>query len=247
MNQFSEKIIDCPNCGQRNRISNSSSSQNKRPICSKCWSSLIPKWKTENVPPPPEPDVSLEEQKEMSNSGKSFLNIKVVFVIIVIGVLGWIFLQGSSDSNKSRYSSDKNIYAPQPPSYPEQAYPYNGSVQKFTSAEPIAPLEIKSGSGSNYLVKLVNAYSQELIMTIFVRSGSTVTVDVPLGNYEFRYASGKKWYGYKYLFGPNTSYSKTDKTFDFVNTGYQVSGYTVTLYRVSHGNLRTSRIEASQF
>ena len=31
---------------------------------------------------------------------------------------------------------------------------------------------------------------------------------VPLGTFEIRYASGKQWYGYNYLFGDDTSYSK---------------------------------------
>lgn len=84
-------------------------------------------------------------------------------------------------------------------------------------------------------------------MTIFVRSGSTVKVEVPLGAYELRYASGETWYGYQYRFGQDTAYSKADKIFDFHHTGSQIHGYTVTLYKVPHGNLHTSTINANQF
>lgn len=84
-------------------------------------------------------------------------------------------------------------------------------------------------------------------MTVFVRSGMTANVDVPLGNYEFRYAAGDTWYGYEHLFGPATGYSKADKLFDFRDTGYEVSGYTVTLYKVPNGNLHTSSIRANEF
>jgi hypothetical protein len=247
MNQTPETIIDCPNCGQKNRISNSSAQQNKRPICSKCWTSLVQKHEKKNVPPPPKPDIPLEEQIKKGSSGESFFTPRVIFVIIVVCILGWLLFHDSSEPNRRSYSPTPRKAAPVLPSYPEQSLPYNGAVQKFTTSELIAPLEIRGGSGSNYLVKLVNAYTKDPIMTIFVHSGSTATVDVPLGNYEFRYASGEKWYGYKYLFGPNTSYSKADKTFDFIDTGSQISGYTITLYKVSNGNLRTSRIEATQF
>ena len=72
-------------------------------------------------------------------------------------------------------------------------------------------------------------------------------VEVPLGTYEVRYASGESWYGYEYLFGPGTSYSKADKTFTFKVVGNQISGFTITLYKVSHGNLHTSTISPTEF
>jgi hypothetical protein len=125
--------------------------------------------------------------------------------------------------------------------------PYNGTVKKFTSSKSVAPLEIRGDVGSNYLVKLVNDDTNKTVMTIFVRSGSTVNVDVPLGNYKFKYASGIKWYGYKHLFGPDTSFNMADRTFNFIKIGYRISGYTVTLYKVFNGNLRTYNIDASQF
>ncbi len=133
------------------------------------------------------------------------------------------------------------------PSYPEQSLPYNGSIQKYISTECIAPFEIKAALGSHYLVKLVNAYTKTSVLTVFVRSGSTVCIDVPLGVYEVRYASGNTWYGYEYLFGPETSYSKADKTFSFEIDGDQVNGFTITLYQVPYGNLNTSTIKPTDF
>ena len=133
------------------------------------------------------------------------------------------------------------------PSYPELPMPYSGSVRTFTAGERIAPFEIKAAQGSHYLLKLVDAYTHAPVLTIFVRSGSTVNVDVPLGTYEVRYASGETWYGYEYLFGPETSYSKADKTFAFEVVGNQVGGFTITLYKVAHGNLHTSTIGPTEF
>jgi len=130
---------------------------------------------------------------------------------------------------------------------PEQPLPYNGKVIKFTQLETIAPFEIKSSTGSHYLVKLADAYSDSDVLTVFVHGGSTVQIDVPLGTYIVKYAAGTKWYGYKHLFGPETSYSKADETFRFERNGYQVTGYTITLYTVLHGNLQTSTIRPEDF
>jgi len=74
-----------------------------------------------------------------------------------------------------------------------------------------------------------------------------VTIDVPLGTYEVRYAGGETWYGYTYLFGKDTAYSKADETFTFEVVGNQISGFTITLYQVVNGNLSTSRIRPNEF
>jgi hypothetical protein len=94
---------------------------------------------------------------------------------------------------------------------------------------------------------LADAYSDADVLTVFVHGGSTVQIDVPLGTYIVKHAAGTKWYGYKHLFGPETSYSKADETFRFERNGYQVTGYTITLYTVLHGNLQTSAIRPEDF
>jgi hypothetical protein len=133
------------------------------------------------------------------------------------------------------------------PSIPEQPLPLSGSIRTFTTAEREAPFEIKAAQGSNYLLKLVDAFTKAPVLTVFVRSGATVNIDVPLGVYEVRYASGEAWYGDEYLFGPDTAYSKADKTFTFEAVGNQVRGFTITLYKVAHGNLRTAAIKPTEF
>lgn len=133
------------------------------------------------------------------------------------------------------------------PSHPTQPLPPNGDLKLFSSSVRVAPFEIKTQSGSNYLIKLVNARTEAPVLTVFVIGGNTVTTDVPLGNYEVRYTWGDSWYGYTYLFGDSGNYSKADETFDFKEVGNQVSGYTITLYPVERGNLKTKRIEPAAF
>ena len=133
------------------------------------------------------------------------------------------------------------------PSYPEQPLPLSGSVQVYTMAERIAPFEIKAARGNNYLLKLVVAGTDTPVLTVFVRSGTTVEIEVPLGTYEVRYAAGQTWYGYEHFFGENTAYTKADKSFTFEVVGNEINGFTITLYKVAHGNLTTSSISANEF
>lgn len=152
---------------------------------------------------------------------------------------------------RSDVPMDTTTYSPQPPPTsflePEFPLPSNGEIQTYTSRERDAPFEIKSTYGSNYLLKLADASNGQPVLTVFVRGGNTVNLDVPVGNYVVKYASGDKWYGYRYLFGPTTGYSKADDTFTFRYNGTQVSGYTITLYKVQNGNLKTEAINPNEF
>jgi hypothetical protein len=123
----------------------------------------------------------------------------------------------------------------------------NGAKKTYFSDKGIAPLRIITSPGSYYFVKLVDWSSNRPVMTIFIHSGKTIDVDVPLGSYKLKYAVGETWYGEKDLFGPDTIYSQAEKKFDFKITGNQVHGYTVELILQPHGNLSTKRISAKDF
>lgn len=129
----------------------------------------------------------------------------------------------------------------------KKAVPYNGKVWSNTRGARIAPFEIKTSEGSNYFLKLSDAYTKDDVLSVFVQGGRTVTMEVPIGAYTVKYAAGSDWYGLKNLFGPKTVYSKADKAFRFEKRGNEISGYTITLYRVSGGNLHTSSINPEEF
>jgi hypothetical protein len=157
-----------------------------------------------------------------------------------------------SRSNPQKYSSSSSRQTPSPPqrpvfTEPEQALPPHGKITRYSNGEPVAPLEIRSSRGSNYVVKLSDYYSGRAVLSVFVHGGSTANLDVPLGTYSIKYASGEHWYGPTHLFGPDTAYSKADSSFDFRVTGNQVSGYTLTLYKVVDGNLQTTAISPNEF
>ncbi|TET33227.1 MAG: hypothetical protein E3J72_17465 [Planctomycetota bacterium] len=149
--------------------------------------------------------------------------------------------------DKPRYTKPKKSYDKPRLNIPEQSLPSHGYTQRFTRSKAIAPLRVETSYGSNYLIKLESNYSGNEVMTVFLKGGRTLEVKVPLGSYRMKYAVGDKWYGYKHFFGPNTAYYKSDSILSFRTTGRQVSGYTVTLYKVPHGNMRTTQIDKEDF
>lgn len=191
------------------------------------------------------------EAKEFLNSiGEIFIGlVKMAAGFAAIVAIGWIIVVVVDKPTSKNPAGQPSSLPSSVPVFTEPVVPlpYSGTIRRRTSAEALAPFEIKTSPGSNYLVKLEDAKTRRYVMDIFVRGGETIEVAVPLGSYIVKYAAGTTWYGYEYYFGPNTGYNKADTVFHFRQHGNQISGYTITLYRVSHGNLKTSRIRPSQF
>ena len=164
--------------------------------------------------------------------------MKFIYTILILGILAVVAIPKLSKTEE-------------PTTYkvtvPDVLMPNTGNVNNYSSATRIAPFAIETSAGANYFVKLKDVYSDQTVMEFFIRGGEKISTKVPLGTYQIVYASGDKWYGYSYLFGEKTSYSKTDQNFNFKQTYNGVSGYTITLYRVSNGNLTTSYLNPSQF
>jgi hypothetical protein len=145
------------------------------------------------------------------------------------------------------------VYTPPPapvvvrPSYPEYALPDNGMTMVSSSEQQVARFKVSAPEGTHYWVKLTDETTSATVIAMFVRSGSTAEVKVPLGTYVIKYASGKSWYGSTYLFGPDTAYGKANQTMRFWVEGNIVHGHSMTLYKVRNGNLRTESISASEF
>jgi len=156
----------------------------------------------------------------------------------------------AAQKSKASGSTLQNINEPlRKPTFnePKLALPATGFVKRHTDKSAEAPLQIKTSAGANYLVRLEDLASGKNAMEVFVRGGTTVEIEVPLGTYQLKYASGKNWYGTTHLFGPETAYNKADTPFRFYIEGQRISGYTVTLYRVQDGNLRTSQLNPKDF
>jgi hypothetical protein len=176
--------------------------------------------------------------------------VKVAAVLAAVGVAIYIF-GALMDQGERAGTATRPVAAavPSAPAFsaPPVVQPPSGTLRRFSPGEAIAPFQIQTSGAGSYLVKLEDAYRGTDVMDIFVRGGDTIEVEVPLGTYVVKYASGTTWYGYDYRFGPETSYNKAETTFAFRNDGYQITGYTVTLYQVRDGNMQTRRLSPAEF
>ncbi|MEK6200792.1 hypothetical protein [Psychrobacter sp. P11G5] len=222
------KTVVCPNCFQKNIVPDSVN--NYLPACRKC-----------------NEDLSLVKSDNKKNYGSWFDNIVLAIRLVALGVAIWYlstsgFLGYISSLIKDESETSKVSIVLQ-----EMSPLMNGTIDLYTNQPRVAPLEIETSGSGYYLVKLVTTGTDDIVMTIFIHAGQSLTTEVPLGSYDIKYASGEKWYGYEDLFGAETEYSKANSVFYFQDTGYQISGYNITLYQVTNGNLSTSEISASEF
>ncbi len=148
---------------------------------------------------------------------------------------------------KKQFGTMGSIATPSSPALTPVNRPANGTIITGAGLNRVAPLEIKTLDKNDYYVKLVSASTEKTVMAFFVRGGFSTEVDVPLGTYILRYATGETWYGTQNLFGPDTIYYEADDLFTFEDTGTYYSGWTVQLYFTTNGNLDTDRINASEF
>ena len=110
-----------------------------------------------------------------------------------------------------------------------------------------APLAIKTQSGNDYYVKIIEVNTRHAVMTAYIKGGEAINAKLPLGSYEIHYAAGHTWYGLPLLFGPDTIYSKAAKQFDFKLVGRMYSGITIELLSLQNSNVQTSPLKASDF
>jgi len=145
-------------------------------------------------------------------------------------VMGLVWLFATSDSTVKKTASN---------------YTNNTGIVKFD--KPIENINHGILYGENYFVKVVDSLTEKLILSAYINGGRPFQVDLPLGSYEIKYASGQQWYGTYYKFGPETSYSKTRGVFRFQSDNYGYSGYTIELIKQRNGNLKTQFISKDEF
>ena len=110
-----------------------------------------------------------------------------------------------------------------------------------------APFSVEVGAGEDYFIKVKSASTAKEVLGAYILGGTKFKTKLPLGSYELSYASGDLWYGEEFLFGPNTDYSKADKSFQFTKSGRSINGVSVKLVRVVNGNLKTKNISKDDF
>lgn len=100
-------------------------------------------------------------------------------------------------------------------SLPENTLLYGAEAENAT-----CELQIKAGrAGDPYCVKVYRTGEEKPAFILFVPSGGTAAVRLPLGSYSLAYASGSLWYGTEKFFGEQGRYEKLNDPILFENDG----------------------------
>lgn len=238
------QIVTCRRCGKRNRLRVNAARGQYR--CGSCHAEIDSPFERPRFRVPKLPAWIGVAARRHRKAG--------VLILLGVVVFYWVWHDATERRQKEFTRMGENYVPPPPPppppppfQEPELDLPENGEVHTYTSSEPVAPFEIKTFRGSNYLVKLEDASTHNQVLTVFVRGGERLEIKVPLGTHILKYMTGAKWYGYRYNFGPSGVASQASSVFDFRTNGSKVQGHTITLYVVPGGNLPTRRIGLDAF
>jgi len=104
----------------------------------------------------------------------------------------------------------------------KQDFPPHGTIIINPDLECLATFTITTPSNNPFMyfyILLVREEDGEKIIA-YLNAGQEFVLPIPLGNYQFYYASGTGWYGDDELFGRNTSVFKSDDIFSFYDEEY---------------------------
>jgi hypothetical protein len=176
----------------------------------------------------------------------SLLKKALVFSIAII-VLTWLFERFPQSEIAS---SLKSVFRPV---MQTTLLPATGNVTLYQlghSAPAVASFTVTakpSHAAVSHLVKLVDISSGQPVLSVFVRSGETASIKVPLGSYKVNIATGEKWYGETKLFGKGMIVMQGKAPMDFYAEGNSITGHTLTLDDVIDGNYPTRPLSADNF
>jgi hypothetical protein len=131
--------------------------------------------------------------------------------------------------------------------------PATGNVTLYQlgqSAPAVASFKVTakpSQAGVSHLVKLVDVASGQPVLSVFVRSGESAELKVPLGIYKINIATGEKWYGETKLFGKKMTVKQGNTPMVFYAEQNSITGHTLTLDDVIGGNYPTRPLAADDF
>lgn len=128
----------------------------------------------------------------------------------------------------------------------ELPLPKNG-YGKFFFESSLTSSKLKfvpeTGIQGNMIVKLEDWETGKVVCWFFVREGETFETPIPEGSYRVKIATGKAWYGEKYLFGRKASYSRMTNNVKIPER----TNFTLNLSPSVVGTLHSKKIEAANF
>lgn len=127
-----------------------------------------------------------------------------------------------------------------PPTKSAQPFPATGAVVAYQeiAGQKLAGFTVDATSTGMtlHVVKVEEWNTQRPLLMTFVPGGSVVKLEVPLGIYRIKIASGDTWYGMDDLFGSATRVQTAEKPLQFYAEGNTITGHTLYLQAVTGGN-----------
>jgi len=214
------RLVDCPNCGTKNRLARYSF--RRIPWCGNCGAPLA-------------------ESFHIRTARRLYQIRYLISVAAGIALFSiWrptitsIDLSNPTPTMPSAPPKDACLGRPQP---------YQGLYARYMRYPKVAPLALKTASGSNYFVKINEAASGRPVLSLYLYGGSSFEIKVPRGEFVLKYATGNTWCGDAELFGASTETNKVDRVFQFDGE----HEYTIELIAQRNGNLPTKRISREAF
>lgn len=93
------------------------------------------------------------------------------------------------------------------------------------------------------IVKLRKTGSQKIVCWFLIRKGQSHQTRIPVGQYQITLASGGAWYGEKYLFGTNASYSAINQPITIPKRTH----VTISMTPSPQGTINEHAIAADEF
>ncbi len=183
----------------------------------------------------PSGSFNVNTSKIKSSARWAFPPIAYSFAVVAImGFAAWISSPTTTKPALPKLVQNACATRPQP---------NEGVYARYDQSPSVAPLTLRTASGSNYFVKIADAVNGRPILSFYVFGGSTFRVEVPAGSFILKYATGDNWCGDRELFGASTEIIQTDRIFQF---DYD-HGYKIDLIRRREGNLPAKQISPRIF
>jgi hypothetical protein len=135
---------------------------------------------------------------------------------------------------------------------PPLPLPENGSVTIYSMVPdhvPTGPFQIEVSPGQSekhYFITASDWHTSVPVRGVFVRSGHTAKIQLPLGAYRISIAEGKEWYGPQRLFGRKTVIKEGVHPISLYPEAHQghtrIRGHVITLPGTVAGNFRTKDV-----
>jgi hypothetical protein len=210
------------------------------------------------------------QRSNSSNDGCIIAFALLVLVAVIYGIIN------SPNKSSTKSTSKENTYKPQelltndPPAAEEiknkgnrlknGLSPYDQYFGKGVYKKNLNNfIEFKNGNSYDAVVCLVDIHTGRTIRNEYIMANSSFKMtNVPNGTYTVKSFYGNDWNPNKRLmnglinggFDTNFHFSKSDglsKQIILQDDGYNYSGYTVTLYTVTNGNMSQQSINESEF